>query len=42
MSEFLAALETFVYGFAVGFFAQSVWAISKKIWYEAKKSKEEW
>jgi hypothetical protein len=42
MRDFLQAIEPFVYGFAVGYFAYPAWTIAKKIWFEAKKAREEW
>ena len=42
MSELLKALEPFVYGFAVGYFAYPAWTIVKKIWSEARKAQKEW
>ena len=42
MTEFINALAPFIYGFAFGYFAYPLWAVAKKIWSEAKKTKEEW
>jgi hypothetical protein len=42
MTDFLNALGPFVYGFVLGYFWHPIWELSKKIWSEAKKAREEW
>jgi len=42
MNDFLNALGPFVYGFVLGYFWHPIWELSKKIWSEAKKAREEW
>jgi hypothetical protein len=36
------ALGFFIYGAVSGYFWHPVWNIIKKIWSEAKKTREEW
>jgi hypothetical protein len=39
---FLAWLDTFLWGFAFGFFGYPLWQVLKKIWQEARLAKQEW
>lgn len=41
-SMFVAWIEPFIWGFAIGFFWYPCWQIAKKIWHEAKLAKQEW
>lgn len=38
----LDLISTFVYGFALGWFANPIWRILTKIYSEAKIAKDEW
>jgi hypothetical protein len=42
MQNFLDVLNWFVLGAVVGYFANPLWQVAKKIWIEAKKAREEW
>lgn len=42
MNDFFAAIGPFVYGCVLGYFANPVWTILKKIWAEAKQARKEW
>jgi hypothetical protein len=42
MNDILNAVGPFAWGFVMGFFWYPIWAILKKIWSEAKLTREEW
>lgn len=42
MNDFLNALGPFAYGLVLGYFWHPLWTVGKKIYSEAKKTREEW
>jgi len=42
MQDFLNALNWFALGLIVGYFWHPIWEISKKIFIEALKARQEW
>jgi hypothetical protein len=42
MTDFWHALEWFIYGFVVGWFANPIWRLLTRIVEEAKIAKDEW
>ena len=42
MTEFMQALEPFVYGFALGYFWHPVWILCKRIYQETRLAQQQW